>query len=196
MNLVQYEVVIRGTRKLICHNGEFLADPTSDISKRMKEITGIRKKTDEHYKQMADVEWLGGLYLDEKNRPIVPFTSIKAMLCESARKHRLGKDVKSGLEVVDSPLIEHDGPKNATADDLIGLAKFRDKRLVSVNRAKVMRTRPCFPVWQLRFKVQIDPEIIKENDFAAILETGGRVTGMADYRPEYGKFEVVSCKKV
>ncbi len=196
VNLHKYRVEIRGLRKLICHNAEQLADPTSELSQKMKEITGMKKKTLEHHKQLADLEWVGGMYVDEKKTPIIPFTVLNGMICEAAKKHKLGKDMKAGLEVIDSPNIVHDGPKNATLDDLISNPRFRDKRLVNVQRNKVMRTRPCFPVWSLSFHLQCDPEVVKEHELKAVLETGGRIIGLCDYRPVFGKFEVVSFKKV
>lgn len=192
MSVQVFRVGIRGVRPLICHNAGELANPLSDLARKMKELTGVRKKTDEHHRAVMQLEWVGGLYLDEKRRPIVLSVVLDGMMQEAARKHKLGKQFKAGVLAMDSPLIEHDGPKNATCDDLIDNPRFRDVRGVKVQQSRVMRTRPVFPVWALSFGVQVDPEAVKPTDLRAVLETGGRMVGLCDYRPTFGKFELVS----
>ena len=196
MELQTYRVKIKGTRPLLCHNSQQLADPLSEISQKLKEITGVKKKTQDHYKQIADLSWQGSLYLDDANRPIIPTTCLHSMFVAGAKKHKLGKQTASDLEILEHPLIQHDGPRGATAADLSALLRFRDTRLVKVMNSRVTRTRACFPIWVLEFDVRIDSASLKENELKLIIETAGRHIGLGDYRPYFGKYEIESFTKL
>jgi hypothetical protein len=196
MEMVQYDVRIEGLRALLVHNNSRLVNPLDPLTIEIKQLTGIRKKTEEHHRRIADLEFIGGLYLDDKSRPIMPAANIEAMISEAGRKHRLGKDVKAGLQVDDDPLIEHDGPKNATCEALISLERFRNSHPAKVGMATVMRTRPCFPKWAITFRLSIDPEVMKPTDLPDIMRTAGGRIGIGDWRPRYGKFTVTKLKEV
>lgn len=196
MAIEVYRAKIRGIRKLLCHNAAQLANPMSDLSRRMKELTGLTasKKTEEHHKQIAQLEWTGGLYLDSDKRPIIPDTCLEGMLTQASRARRLGPKFESGVVVIDNPRIEHCGPKGATAADLLGDERFVDFRPVGINGdKKIMRTRPCFPAgWMLDFRIQIETEQVSADVLEAVLKAGGSRVGLGDYRPKFGLFEVVS----
>jgi hypothetical protein len=115
------------------------------------------------------------------------------MLNAAARGVRKGKDAKAGL-LSDAGTnggwkLLYTGPE--TAEELWKETKFVDVRAVTVNQSKIMRTRPIFHVWELIFDVQYLPDIINEQDVHDWVATAGRVIGLLDYRPRYGRFEVV-----
>src|SRR4051812_3811432 len=97
---VAVKVQIRGIRPLLCHNAAQLADPISELSKQMKELTAVRSKTEEHHRAIARLEWVGGLYLDEKRRPVVPDTNLEACIVAGAKKSKLGDKFKAGMLVL------------------------------------------------------------------------------------------------
>jgi len=49
-----------------------LANPLDSESKKHKEVSGKRKKTDEDYEWLAWHEWIMSLYLDDDKNIIVP----------------------------------------------------------------------------------------------------------------------------
>jgi hypothetical protein len=66
-----------------------------------------------------------------------------------------------------------------------------DKRSVKIQRARVFRYRPRWDEWSLEFNIhmlddQFDSDVLKE-----ILEYAGVAHGIGDYRPKFGRFEVV-----
>jgi hypothetical protein len=69
-----------------------------------------------------------------------------------------------------------------------------DARPVVVNRARVVRWRPKFNNWKLKFKItilnkdEISVEVLKE-----ILEYSGKL-GLGDYRPRFGRYMVTNFK--
>ena len=52
-----------GTTPLLVHNVQ-LADPDNTFARKIATITGKRKKTPEDRAVIADLEWMGGLYMD------------------------------------------------------------------------------------------------------------------------------------
>jgi hypothetical protein len=69
---------------------------------------------------------------------------------------------------------------------------YLDTRRVTVQRAGINRTRPAMRVgWstQLQFQV-LTPEYIDPALFQDVLNTAGRLVGVGDFRPTYGRFFV------
>lgn len=71
-----------------------------------------------------------------------------------------------------------------------------DARPVVVQRARVVRWRPKFNDWTLKFKILIlDDENISSSTLKEILDRAGQRVGIGDYRPRYGRFQVISWKE-
>lgn len=77
----------------------------------------------------------------------------------------------------------------------LGTAKwdYLDKRRVTVQRNGVTRIRPAFlPGWKATFQMQVVlPEYVSASDLLEVLSMAGRVVGLADNRPSYGRFQVI-----
>ncbi len=71
---------------------------------------------------------------------------------------------------------------------------YLDSRRVTVNRAGVTRTRPAMKAgWRVTFEFLINlPEYINPNDLREVIEQAGRLIGVGDFRPTYGRFGVVA----
>lgn len=201
LTLPTFQLTLTGIRPLKTHNAQ-LANPLNNFVIEMKKITSIRKKTEEHYRKLSDLEFLGGLYVNEKNLPIVPSHMVEGMLNEAAKVYRKGKDLKSALDVLDDAVIEHShvDPKKLasklTAEQLLAMPEYRVMPCVKVQQARIIRTHPFFRHWRITFQLQLDTELIDEHMFREICEVGGRRIGLGDYRPKMGKFEVTLFKKI
>jgi len=70
---------------------------------------------------------------------------------------------------------------------------FMDQRRVMVQRNGVVRRRPAMDTgWTAEFVFQIMlPEYVKPAVFHEVLANAGRIVGVADFRPTYGRFQVV-----
>jgi hypothetical protein len=170
------------------HNSQ-LADPLNKFTRSIKEITAKgRKKTDADLEQLAKLEFMGGLYVDEKGHPAVPGECIEGVIRDGARKGRKGKDAQCGI-ISDGvwPLI-YDGPKDV--EKLWLDERFRDYRGVKVTQSRVMRMRPKFPVWSLEFEVSFEQEVLNQTDLEKWLRDAGQFVGLLDFRPRFGRFEV------
>lgn len=167
------------------HHKPTLADPTSALSKAMKQITSKRKKTDADYEEMAHIEFVAGLYIS-KDGPICPIDYINGVLVSAAKKQREGQNAKSACFCTKHALLEYDGPK--TVDELWADERFRDTRLVKVQQARVMRTRPIFNEWSCVVTIAVEDEIINPSRLEDWMRIGGVQIGLGDYRPSYGRF--------
>jgi hypothetical protein len=71
--------------------------------------------------------------------------------------------------------------------------EFEDKRRMVVNRSGITRTSPGFKAgWEAAFDFDVIlPEYVSDEMFHEALSLAGRVIGLAQYRPTYGRFQVV-----
>lgn len=183
-------IKIEGTSPLLMHNGQ-LADPMSPASKSLKEAVENAKKnkTDAAYEGVARAEFMGGLYLDSDLEPCIPGEMLEAMICEGAKKSKQGKTVKAGLIVDGNFKLLYKGPHDADALWSSGL--YHKTMGAIVGRNRVMRTRPMFTNWGVDFSVLFNEELINPKDVLKFVYKAGGEVGLGDYRPRYGRFEVV-----
>ncbi len=166
-----------------------LANPLDPITKRMKALTGLRKKTDENLADIADVEFEGGLYYDETEGPYIPGMWLDACMVDGGKLQKNGTKIKqSALVLEDRVPIQYEGPRKL--DALKADPRFRDVRAVTVGTSKVMRCRPKFTNWSAQFSVQFDPQLIDRKELVDAVNAAGQCKGLGDFRPRFGRFTV------
>lgn len=181
---------IRGVAPLLMHNGQ-LADPGNQWARAMKEISSKRAKTTADYEEMARLEWFGSLYLHE-GEPCIPGYVLEATLIGrggAARKQKMGKQAAAGLYVTDNFLLEYDGPHDP--EELWKLEEFRYQVLVRVQTSRVLRTRPIFHKWAATVSFEVEPDLVNVADAKLWMAIAGRESGLMDWRPKFGRFEVI-----
>jgi hypothetical protein len=185
---------VRGLVPTLMHNGQ-LADPLNKWAVELKKVTAKRKKTEDDIIEMARIEHAAGLYLDADDaNPQWPSMNIMSMVCAGARKSKEGRIAQSGIIVVGHAPLLYKGPK--TIDGLWSDPKFVNRAKVKVGQASVMRTRPIFPDWELEFTIEYSPDLVQRDRLEEWVEVAGRQIGLSDWRPVYGRFEVVSVEEV
>jgi hypothetical protein len=65
---------------------------------------------------------------------------------------------------------------------------------VVINRSRVLAWRPMFKDWSCEFTINITDDMIDTNVLKEILMEAGKHKGVGDWRPKFGRFEVVSWK--
>ncbi len=182
------EFHVEGISPLLMHNGQ-LANPLNPIVKQMKALTAQRKKTDEIHAELSRLEFKAGLYLSADGTVEVPSEVIESCLVEGAKKSKLGKQFKSAIAVLENAPLDY-GEK-LTPDQLWERnEEFADVRGVKVGASRVMRTRPIFRNWRLKFEVSFNPDLLNpENIVQAVADAGAQV-GLCDYRPKFGRFQI------
>jgi hypothetical protein len=181
---------IRGVAPTLLHNGQ-TCDPGNRFAKAMKKITSKRAKTDQDYEELKAIEWQAAMYADEMNRPCWPGECIESMIISAAKKLKLGQTVKSAVFCAENwpILFERKGAKtvSAIADD----PSFYHTCSVKIGQNRIMRTRPIFRDWSLKFDVQYNDEHIELDTLQDIIKIAGAQIGLSDYRPKYGRFIVL-----
>lgn len=73
---------------------------------------------------------------------------------------------------------------------------YEDKRRVVIQRSGINRIRPAMKSgWTATFELMVNiPEYISTDDLIDTIQTAGRLVGLADFRPTYGRFNIVEFK--
>jgi hypothetical protein len=73
---------------------------------------------------------------------------------------------------------------------------YLDRRRVMVQRQGINRTRPAMRAgWVVTFDLMVLlPEYVDRNALRETIESAGRLIGMGDFRPTYGRFGITSYK--
>jgi hypothetical protein len=181
-------IELTGTEALLMHNAR-LADPLDPMAKALKQVTGKTKKTDDDHLDMARLEFLGGLYYDDVAGPYIPGDNISRMLVDAGRKRKLGTKVTAGCFVTSSinPLAYGSGEPR-TPQELWDCGRFSHRASAKVGMQRVNRTRPHFPVWSTSAAIYLDTEVLDEGDLRTLVDLGGRLVGLGDWRPRFGRF--------
>lgn len=179
-----------------------MASPLNPMAKKMKELTSKRNKTDADYELIANVEWLAGWYTDgpidiatDRNNLaigdhgdlIIPDYILDAMMVNGAKKNKLGMQFKSGVFVDGDGELIFEG-KNDGLDKLMSNPNYRLQTLETVNKARVLRTRPYLKQWQVRFTVIYDDTVVDRAAVEQSIEVAGRLVGLCERRPRLGRF--------
>lgn len=77
-----------------------------------------------------------------------------------------------------------------------GAWDYEDRRRVVVQRNGVNRTRPAMKSgWKAEFELLVNlPEYIPPHDLHDVVNAAGRLIGVGDFRPTYGRFAVTNWK--
>lgn len=70
---------------------------------------------------------------------------------------------------------------------------YEDQRRAVVQRQGITRTRPAMKAgWKAEFELSVLlPEYITPDDLADVIATAGKLVGLGDFRPTYGRFRIV-----
>lgn len=171
-------------------------EPTKQVRQSDEGNTGDKETravlTDDQATELAKIEFLGALYVDDKGRPCWPGENLESMLLSAAKKQRRGDDCKIGILIDGDWPLTYDGPK--TAETLWENEGFRKVCMARNKGVPVLKCRPIFHAWQLGFVVSYDPEILDESVIHSWLDIAGSRVGLSDWRPKFGRFNVLEVK--
>lgn len=180
------QVTWKGTTPLIMHSCQCV-NPLHPIARELKKYTSKKKKTDEDLIKISDLEWESGAYWKDGLGLYIPAENVEATIINGAKVNKKGKDIEKYCNVTDL-YIPFDYGENLTKDELISNYEYRDTRVMTVMRAKILRTRPRFDQWKIVFNIQYDESKIDIDTIVNAIEYAGQYVGLCDSRPKYGKF--------
>lgn len=73
---------------------------------------------------------------------------------------------------------------------------YEDKRRVVIQRNGVNRVRPALRAgWKAAFELMVNlPEYVSPDALNDVIQSAGRLVGVGDFRPTYGRFQVVGFR--
>lgn len=177
-----------GKRPLMMHNVR-LANPMEPHTQALAEYTKKRNKTLADHEMIAQLEFEGGIYFDEKIGPYLPGAMLDKNLEEGGRGEKLGKTIRAAVRCMEERVkLLYKGPR-----DIKGLYQnknFVDQRAVGVGPSRTIRTRPHFEDWSVEVAFLYEEEAVNPSALLRAMRRGGAMIGLGDYRPRYGLYDV------
>lgn len=188
-----FHVTIRGLTGLLQHR---FPDKLPD-----EESGAIRRAGRPSY----DLEWMEGMYTTPDGYLCQPADHLEGALARAAANFAIkGKKGKTWREAIRAycyvlpELIIHqrDGtPVRAPGPDLRQAPTPTlsvNRRRVVINRAAVPRARLLIaPGWELAFTIEVHEPQVRPDVVEQILIEAGHAVGIGDFRPKFGRFDVV-----
>lgn len=209
----RFEVVLEGTRPLICSN-PCTVDPLGPHAEAIGYFTSLKKNRNEH--ALRRLHWLFSAYWATEGTyryglecdgdsefsgfadPVLPAANLARCLRDGATAWKKGKDTSRAIVVENDAAISYDGPTDAQS-------MYADKRFISVARSGrgTPITRIKFPQWSLTYTMLINDEIISPKQLAQIFDRAGVAEGIGTWRPgspkgvgTHGRFRVVQMNEL
>ena len=172
----KFEVEIRGTRPLLMHSVESMTAG--------EELT----KKDRGTKVEAEMY----LYKNEEGKICCPSIIILSALKTSAVNFLVGGKGKKTFKnyIYSGVTIQQENI------ELISNEWEVDKKTVVIGGSRIVRARPKFNEWSLKFTIKILSDVITPAILKTMLEHTGKFSGIMDFRPLYGQFEVTKFKEI
>lgn len=75
---------------------------------------------------------------------------------------------------------------------------YEDKRRVVIQKSAITRTRPALKEgWTISCDFLVNlPEYISESDFLDTCTMAGKLIGIGNFRPTFGRFQVIKFEKI
>jgi hypothetical protein len=131
------------------------------------------------------------IYRDENNMLAIPGEYLRMCVCNAAKFRQDPRSPrKSAMDLYKAGIVVLNkfGSLGTEAWD------YLDKRRVVVQRNGINRTRPAMRAgWVVSYEVMcLLPEYIPPHDLLDTIGVAGRLVGLGNFRPTYGRFSVTS----
>jgi len=186
------QLKIRGTAPMM-PTGTVGLDPFHPISRELKKLTDVRKKSDDQKLEIQHIEWRMAMAqsFDDKVGPFIPGWNITRCIRNGAKLTKMGMTVNRAIQNVDDKCaIKYDGPR--TLEAMWASGRYVDKRAIKNNGGgALLRTRAVFPEWEVSCPLFFDPALVSEEQLRDYAKSAGQYEGIGQYRPRFGRFEVI-----
>ena len=184
-------IKVRGNAPLMQHR--FPVPDLADMTKGGSIHTGAKDYSD---------EWRKYLYVNSDNEVFQPATHFEGAMIKAAvnfkitgKRGKTYKDLFQAAVFVRPEEIPHGMNNPKTLDTDADKPLYLDMRPVVVQRSRVVRIRPTFaPGWELEFEIEVIDDQIQASLVQDVLTLAGKTVGIGDYRPKFGRFNVVEYK--
>ena len=201
-----FEIVIEGNPPGLLMNDVYGSFVDSQMKREKDALTsqGTKaRKEPANVARIQQLEWLLACYsktIAGKMYPTIPHRLIRGGIHSGAKLTRDGQRVNRGIVVMSDIDFEYGEDTGKTLEELYEISEYKNQSVVTVQRAKLLKVRPCFPEWKCRFRVQIDETMVNAGALKSWIETCGKSIGIGDWRldkgGEFGSFVIESFDAV
>jgi hypothetical protein len=184
----KFRVRLDGVSPIIFHNGQ-LANPNNYYVEQIKAITKKKVKSQMELVRLADLEWVGSLYLNAQKQIDLPGHVIEGALINAAKKLKSTAKFKSAVYLSKAASFSYKGP--TALEELQANPDFRLEVMVVIQGRRILRTRPIFKEWSAEAEICFLEGQISKTDVLEALTLAGLQVGLGDWRPKYGRFTVM-----
>lgn len=176
------EVTITGVADILFHRWNSEA-----VDEKAASAKGSKsKKTD-------DVE--SYVYRNDKNFICIPGEYLRQSIIHAAKFRQDPRSSrKSAMDLFKAGIVSLTNLSSLGVKDW----DYEDRRRAVIQRAGINRTRPAMKEgWKATFTLMINlPEYIQPNLLNGVISDAGRLVGIGDFRPSYGRFVVSKFETV
>ena len=180
-----------GMRPLIMNNPRSV-DPFDEFTIQRKILTAKKGKdmTVENLRELDLVSWRAGVYWDDEEGFIIPSANLERAMQVGAQKSRKGKECQATVMLKGTHAkVHYKGPKHKA--DLETDPNFRLRMPMVIDKRRIMKVRPMIPTgWQIFPEFEFDPTVIDKSSLLTAAHNLGRLIGLGDWRPKFGRFLV------
>ncbi len=171
------EVKVKGTAALMFHRWS-----CDDIEAKSKAKKGSKAKKEDNIESYV--------WRNTKNEICIPGEYFRMAIITAAKFLQDPRSPrKSAMDLFKAGI--------ATLDELCSLGTkdwdYLDRRRVTIQRNGITRVRPAFNVgWEAEFRMQVLlPEYISQDLLNETVSKAGRLVGVGDFRPTFGRFQII-----
>lgn len=175
-------VKIKGTADYLYHrwNNEAVAE-------KAKAAKGSKAK------KIDDLETF--VYRNDDGYLCIPGEQMRMAIISSAKYRQDPRSPrKSSMDLYKAAII----PLTYLASTGIKDWDYVDMRRVVIQRNSITRSRPALKSgWEVEFIIQVNlPEYISAQDLNDTISMSGKLNGLGDFRPTFGRFQIIEFKKL
>lgn len=130
------------------------------------------------------------VYRNEEGELCIPGEYLRMSIVASAKYRQDPRSPrKSAMDLYKAAVI------SLTPLATLGKQKwdYEDKRRVVIQRNGINRIRPAMRAgWKAEFQLMVNlPEYVDRNSLREVIEQAGRLIGLGDFRPTFGRFGII-----
>ena len=171
-------ITVQGTAALLFHRWNVEA-----VAEKSRAAKGSKSKKEDNVESYV--------YRNTQNHICLPGEYFRQSIIQAARYIQDPRSPrKSAMDLFKAGII--------VLTDLASLGTEKwdmlDQRRVTIQRNGVTRIRPAMlPGWRTSFELEVIlPEYISREVLNAAAQSAGRLVGVGDFRPTYGRYQVIS----
>lgn len=176
------EVTIQGTADLLFHRWN-----CESVAEKSAAKKGSKAKKED------DVE--SYVYRDEKNFLCLPGEYLRMSLIGASKFRQDPRSPrKSAMDLFKAAIIAMTPLASLGIKDW----SYLDKRRVQIQRNAITRSRPAVKAgWTAKIQLQCNlPEYISPSFLNEVIQQAGKLIGVGDFRPTFGRFQVIQFELI